>query len=77
MCDVDGSVNGTPGDCYDLRPFTSGCKYYDYCNTPPCNWWDECYVEGATLEYQNLILELCKDATKNAHKFTTCNYTSS
>jgi hypothetical protein len=63
--------------CYDFRPYTSGCEYYDYCDgsSPPCDWPDECYVEGASPEYQNhMILEVCNDTTKIAHNTRTCPY---
>ena len=30
-CDLDGSITGTPGRCYDFRPYMHGCLFYDYC----------------------------------------------
>lgn len=71
---------GDPADeckCYDLRPLTSGCNYYDYCNTTDtCIWWFNCYSTEGTLDpaYENLILKDCNDTDEVPHKFSTCPY---
>lgn len=70
-CDTTGDKTGFPNTCYDFRPDTGGCTFYDYCKdgkdasnpgiSCSSDWDSYCYINDP--DQVTLIRNKCVDTT--------------